>query len=197
MSGDDTDTAEAAIDARLGRWVAIAVAELLPDLLKAELARQAERVADLAEGGVCVCRTCGSILPGHRSGAHPKIADIQEFVARQFGLQPHDMVSDVRAREVARPRQLAMYLTKRLTPASLHVIGRAFGGRDHTTVAYAVRTIESLMLYSSDYAESVAQMLAVLTTTHAARRVEALRDSGDLSGAHHVEPTPRRVGAAG
>src|SRR5438132_68811 len=49
-----------------------------------------------------------------------------------------------RAREVARPRQVAMYLSKQLTPKSLPDIGRRFGGRDHTTVIHAVRQIEKL-----------------------------------------------------
>jgi chromosomal replication initiator protein len=52
------------------------------------------------------------------------------------------MTSARRAREVARPRQVAMYLSKQLTPKSLPDIGRRFGGRDHTTVLHAVRKIE-------------------------------------------------------
>ena len=54
------------------------------------------------------------------------------------------MTSARRAREVARPRQVAMYLSKQLTPKSLPDIGRRFGGRDHTTVIHAVRQIEKL-----------------------------------------------------
>src|SRR3546814_12581730 len=62
------------------------------------------------------------------------IDDIQRRVAEHYRLKPADMVSARRAREVARPRQVAMYLAKRLTPRSLPEIGRRFGGRDHTTV---------------------------------------------------------------
>ena len=52
------------------------------------------------------------------------------------------MTSARRAREVARPRQVAMYLSKRLTPRSLPEIGRRFGGRDHTTVIHAIKRIK-------------------------------------------------------
>jgi chromosomal replication initiator protein len=55
-----------------------------------------------------------------------------------------DMLSARRARAVARPRQVAMYLTKQLTPRSLPEIGRKFGGRDHTTVMHAIRRIDEL-----------------------------------------------------
>ena len=54
------------------------------------------------------------------------------------------MQSARRARAVARPRQVAMYLAKQLTPRSLPEIGRKFGGRDHTTVMYAIRKVEEL-----------------------------------------------------
>src|SRR3546814_7587708 len=60
------------------------------------------------------------------------------------------MVSARRAREVARPRQVAMYLAKRLTPRSLPEIGRRFGGRDHTTVMHAVKRIEELRVEDTE-----------------------------------------------
>jgi len=72
------------------------------------------------------------------------IDEIQRRVAEHYRIKPADMVSARRAREVARPRQVAMYLAKRLTPRSLPEIGRRFGGRDHTTVMHAVKRIESL-----------------------------------------------------
>jgi chromosomal replication initiator protein len=79
--------------------------------------------------------------------AHEKritIEDIQKRVAEHYGLRMSDMLSARRARAVARPRQVAMYLTKQLTPRSLPEIGRKFGGRDHTTVMHAIRRIEEL-----------------------------------------------------
>jgi chromosomal replication initiator protein len=54
------------------------------------------------------------------------------------------MTSARRGREVARPRQVAMYLSKQLTPKSLPDIGRRFGGRDHTTVIHGIRQVERL-----------------------------------------------------
>lgn len=74
----------------------------------------------------------------------PLIVDIQRAVAFAFDVDRIEMTSDRRVREVARPRQVAMYLAKRLTRRSLPEIGRRFGGRDHTTVMHAIRTIERL-----------------------------------------------------
>ena len=72
------------------------------------------------------------------------IDEIQTRVAAHFSIRKAEMTSARRAREVARPRQVAMYLSKQLTPKSLPDIGRRFGGRDHTTVIHAVKRIESL-----------------------------------------------------
>jgi chromosomal replication initiator protein len=72
------------------------------------------------------------------------IDEIQRRVADHYALKINDLISPRRAREVARPRQVAMYLAKMLTPRSLPEIGRRFGGRDHTTVMHAVKRIESL-----------------------------------------------------
>lgn len=78
------------------------------------------------------------------------IDEIQKRVAEHYRIRPAEMVSARRAREVARPRQVAMYLAKRLTPRSLPEIGRRFGGRDHTTVMHAVKRIESLRASDSE-----------------------------------------------
>jgi len=56
-----------------------------------------------------------------------------------------DMQSKRRSRVIARPRQVAMYLAKQLTPRSLPEIGRRFGGRDHTTVMHAVKKVDELL----------------------------------------------------
>jgi len=72
------------------------------------------------------------------------IEDIQKRVAEHFRIRLGDMHSPRRARAVARPRQVAMYLCKQLTTRSLPEIGRKFGGRDHTTVMHAVRKIDEL-----------------------------------------------------
>ena len=72
------------------------------------------------------------------------IDEIQTQVADHYRIRKAEMTSARRAREVARPRQVAMYLSKQLTPRSLPDIGRRFGGRDHTTVIHAVQQIEKL-----------------------------------------------------
>ncbi len=72
------------------------------------------------------------------------IDEIQRAVVEHYGLKLADMASARRSRSVARPRQVAMYLCKQLTTRSLPEIGRKFGGRDHTTVMHAIRTIERL-----------------------------------------------------
>jgi len=72
------------------------------------------------------------------------IEDIKRRVCHHFNLRMSDLTSARRARAVARPRQVAMYLAKTLTTKSFPEIGRSFGGRDHTTVLHAVRKIEQL-----------------------------------------------------
>ena len=83
------------------------------------------------------------------------IDEIQRRVAEHFNIRLGEMTSDRRARAVARPRQVAMYLAKQLTTRSLPEIGRKFGGRDHTTVMHAVRKIEELRATDPALAEDV------------------------------------------
>ena len=90
------------------------------------------------------------------------VEEIQKQVAQHFGLRLPDFLSARRARAVARPRQLAMYLAKQLTTASLPEIGRAFGGRDHTTIAHAVRTIENLITTDAMLADALATLRRAL-----------------------------------
>jgi chromosomal replication initiator protein len=71
-----------------------------------------------------------------------KIEDIQKLVATRYNVSRADILSERRTAAVVRPRQIAMFLSKTLTPRSLPEIGRRFGGRDHTTVLHAVRKIE-------------------------------------------------------
>ncbi len=86
------------------------------------------------------------------------IDDIQRRVADHYALKLNDMISPRRAREVARPRQVAMYLAKMLTPRSLPEIGRRFGGRDHTTVMHAVKRIEELRASDHELDRDIAQL---------------------------------------
>ena len=83
------------------------------------------------------------------------IDEIQKRVAEHYNIKLADMHSARRARVVARPRQVAMYLSKQLTTRSLPEIGRKFGGRDHTTVMHAVKRIEELIGDDRAFGEDV------------------------------------------
>jgi len=92
------------------------------------------------------------------------IDEIQKRVAEHYNIRLADMHSARRARAVARPRQVAMFLCKQLTPRSLPEIGRKFGGRDHTTVMHAVRKIEELRATDRTLAEDVELLRRMLET---------------------------------
>ncbi|MBL8669480.1 MAG: chromosomal replication initiator protein DnaA [Alphaproteobacteria bacterium] len=83
------------------------------------------------------------------------VDEIQKRVAEYFGIKLTEMKSERRARAVARPRQVAMYLAKQLTQRSLPDIGRQFGGRDHTTVMHAVRKVEELIATDGAFGDDV------------------------------------------
>jgi chromosomal replication initiator protein len=83
------------------------------------------------------------------------IEEIQKRVAEHFNIRVADMHSARRSRTVARPRQIAMYLSKQLTARSLPEIGRKFGGRDHTTVMHAVKKVDELRQADASFAEDV------------------------------------------
>ncbi|MGE5502927.1 MAG: chromosomal replication initiator protein DnaA [Actinomycetota bacterium] len=83
------------------------------------------------------------------------IEEIQKKVAEHFNIKLAEMSSARRSRQVARPRQVAMYLAKQLTSRSLPEIGRKFGGRDHTTVMHAVKKVEELRETDSNFSEDV------------------------------------------
>jgi len=70
------------------------------------------------------------------------IESIQKMVAQHFDLTPELLIGKTRKKEVASPRQIAMYLAKRHTKSPLKVIGLHFGNRDHSTVVHAVQTVD-------------------------------------------------------
>ncbi len=86
------------------------------------------------------------------------IEEIMKKVCEYYGIRMSDLVSARRTRSVARPRQMAMYLAKSLTPRSYPEIGHKFGGRDHTTILHGVRKIEQLIAIDTQIAED-AQIL--------------------------------------
>ncbi|WP_339861608.1 chromosomal replication initiator protein DnaA [Paremcibacter congregatus] len=92
------------------------------------------------------------------------IDEIQRRVADYFNIRLSDLLSSRRARQVARPRQVAMYLAKQLTAKSLPDIGRQFGGRDHTTVMHAVKRIDQLRLTDSVLEEDIQHLERIFGT---------------------------------
>jgi len=95
---------------------------------------------------------------GSRSAAAERrttIEEIQRKTAEYYKLELRELHSSRRARRVARPRQVAMFLARELTSRSLPDIGRRFGGRDHTTVLHAVRKIEALVAKDTTLSEEV------------------------------------------
>lgn len=91
------------------------------------------------------------------------IEAIQNRVASHYGVRVAEMFSPRRARSIARPRQVAMFLAKNLTSLSYPEIGRQFGGRDHTTVMHAVRTIEALVNSDQAIADDVQLLKSLLS----------------------------------
>jgi len=104
----------------------------------------------------------------------PSIADILAAVASWYGITTLDLRSSRRARAVSRPRQVAMYLAKTLTPRSYPAIGRAMG-RDHTTVMYGVDQIAALSLEDPSILAAVAGIRRQLAPQYTAARWPATR----------------------
>ena len=92
------------------------------------------------------------------------IDQIQKKVSEHFNLKISDMHSARRSRIIARPRQIAMYLSKNLTTRSLPEIGRKFGGRDHTTVIHAIKKVEELKKNDSNLSEDIEILTRSLQT---------------------------------
>lgn len=83
------------------------------------------------------------------------IEEIQRKVAEHYNVRLSDLIGPKRIRTIARPRQVAMYLSKQMTHRSLPEIGKRFGGRDHTTIMHGVRKIEELMAIDSQLADDL------------------------------------------
>ena len=123
-------------------------------------------------------------------GAKTSIEDIQRKTAEFYKLDVKDFHSPQRARRVARPRQVAMYLSRKLTTRSLPEIGRRFGGRDHTTVLHACRRIEALIVEDPLFRQEVDFL-----SPDAAAAGRTLTDA--LIEAHELEQAVRRRHGAG
>ena len=92
------------------------------------------------------------------------IDEIQNKVSNYYNIKIEDLTSSRRIRSFARPRQIAMYLSKKLTTRSLPEIGRKFGGRDHTTVIHAIKKIEQLKIENSKFDEDINLITQIITS---------------------------------
>jgi len=90
------------------------------------------------------------------------IEDIQKHVATYYNIRLQDMRSKKRSRNIAFPRQVAMYCSKVMTSLSLPEIGECFGGRDHTTVLYAARKIDNLQQQDEGFKDEIERMITLL-----------------------------------
>ena len=91
------------------------------------------------------------------------IENIQKSVAQYYNIKQADLLSDTRRRSIARPRQIAMALSKNLTTKSLPEIGAAFGGRDHTTVLHACRKVNDLLVKDLSIKEDWDNLLRLIS----------------------------------
>jgi chromosomal replication initiator protein len=91
-----------------------------------------------------------------------KIDDILKVVGRHYNVAKADLLSPRRSRTVVVPRQVGMYLAKKLTSRSLPEIGRRFGGRDHSTVLHAVRKIDEQVRVDEKLAKDVALLIRLM-----------------------------------
>lgn len=101
-----------------------------------------------------------------RPARPPAVADILETVSRHFGVRLSDLVGRKRSRSVSFPRQVGMYLARKLTPLSLEEIGGHFGGRDHSTVLHAERVIDTQRRRTRETAETLSLLTRQLLSHH-------------------------------
>lgn len=91
-----------------------------------------------------------------------KVPDIQRLVARHFHITVLEMISHRRTKRTDRPRMIAMYLCRMLTPRSMPEIGRYFDGRDHTTIMHSVRRVTEMMKDDKRLADKIAALSEIL-----------------------------------
>jgi chromosomal replication initiator protein len=101
------------------------------------------------------------LYPGARP-QHRSVQDIQERICETFGVSMEDLLSTSRAAPITWPRQVAMYLSRELTDQTLPAIGRAFGGRNHTTVMHACRRTAERIATDRDAYDTVQRLTADL-----------------------------------
>ncbi|MCP5021179.1 MAG: chromosomal replication initiator protein DnaA [bacterium] len=93
----------------------------------------------------------------------PTLDDVVQAITKHYNLKPSDLQSSKRTRVVALPRHIAMYLSRTVTGSSFEAIGAHFGGRDHSTVVYAVKKLDKLIRTNPEICEEVGRLFTELT----------------------------------
>ena len=106
---------------------------------------------------------------GQGNASHLSIEAIQKQVAEHFDLTPDLLVGKTRKQEIANARQIAMFLSKRLTKNPLRIIGLHFGNRDHSTVVHAVQTVEKKCKRDLSFAQMVESLEEIIQQKHPPR----------------------------
>jgi chromosomal replication initiator protein len=111
-------------------------------------------------GSPLTLETARSILTGFGSKDQLplRVSEVLDAVCKHFGIRLQDLLGRKRTRSVSHPRQIAMYLARKLTPLSLEEIGMQFGGRDHSTVLHAERSINAEQAKNHDLATTLNQL---------------------------------------
>jgi chromosomal replication initiator protein len=173
MQAADIDLRRAILESKLTRFAPLEVPADVIDFLARTITRNIRELvgglnkliayAQLTGQDVCLQLAedqLTDILSANRRRI--TIDEIQRTVCQFYRIDRAEMASKRRARAVVRPRQVAMYLSKVLTPRSYPEIGRKFGGRDHSTVIHAVRLIEDLRTRDADMDGDVRSLLRQL-----------------------------------
>jgi chromosomal replication initiator protein len=110
-----------------------------------------------------------AMYPVARGTGPPSIAEVQAVVATHFRLSVEQLTSPSRAGNISWPRQVAIHLARDLTGASLPAIGRAFGGRNHTTVLHACKRVSERLKNDQQVVDEIAELAAIVSSTPADR----------------------------
>ncbi len=169
----DIELRRAILESKLTKFAPLAVPEDVIDFLARTVSRNVRELVGGLNKLIAYAQLTGQevslqlaeeqltdILSANRKRI--TIDEIQRTVCQFYRIDRAEMSSKRRARAVVRPRQVAMYLSKVLTPRSYPEIGRKFGGRDHSTVIHAVRLIEDLRTRDADMDGDVRSLLRQL-----------------------------------
>lgn len=163
LPGADRAIAEAAAGLDVGEWER-GIAPLL-DILATALDRMGFelRFAQVISPPLAALRAAAATSDVADVDKDFPVRLIQRRVCEYFGLAIGDMIGDRRSKVCAYPRHIAIFLVKTLTPHSLPSIGRYFGGRDHTTIMYAVKSAQKMLMEGGALAVAIEKLRSELT----------------------------------